>query len=142
MASAKDVVANFMELGAKYEVVLVGLADEVTKQREIVESAKSDASKSAESATSAAMRLEATRDEVGKVLAQVREIAIHVEATRELTENTLRALEDRLCELTAADQHQSQSIERLSKMRTRDILVVGTVSVITIILSLVALLGH
>jgi len=131
-----------MELGAKYEVVLVGLADEVTKQREIVESAKSDASKSAESATSAAMRLEATRDEVGKVLAQVREIAIHVEATRELTENTLRALEDRLCELTAADQHQSQSMERLSKMRTRDILVVGTVSVISIILSLVALLGH
>lgn len=141
MVSAKDAVATFMELGAKYEVVLVGLADEVTKQRRIVESAKRNASKSAESAASAAMQLEATRDEVGEVLAQVRETAIHVEATRELAETTLRSLEDRLCELTAADQHQSQSMERLSKMRTRDNLVVGTVSVIAIILSLVALLG-
>ena len=32
MARAKEAVETFMELGAKYEIVLVGLSDEVTKQ--------------------------------------------------------------------------------------------------------------
>lgn len=35
MAKAKEVVETFMELGAKNEVVLVGLADEVTKHVEL-----------------------------------------------------------------------------------------------------------
>jgi cell division septum initiation protein DivIVA len=34
MARTKDAVETFLELGAKYEVVLVGLADDMLKQRD------------------------------------------------------------------------------------------------------------
>ena len=141
MAKAKEAVETFMELGAKYEVVLVGLADEVTRQRRIVESCERNAAKSSESAANAAMQMEATRHEVSAVLDHVRETLTLVEAARELTEATLRSLEERLGELKAADQHQRQTSERLARVLKRITLGIGALSVLGTILGLVALLG-
>jgi len=39
--STKTDVSNFLQLGAKYELILIGLFDEITKQREITEKIQS-----------------------------------------------------------------------------------------------------
>lgn len=39
--STKSDVTNFLQLGAKYELILTGLFDEVTSQREVVLNSKS-----------------------------------------------------------------------------------------------------
>jgi len=96
MARAKEAVETFMELGAKYEVVLVGLADEVTKQRQLVQSAERNAAESAEKSASAATQLRSTQQQVSEVLAQMRETASRVERLREAAEATWQSLEDRL----------------------------------------------
>jgi len=141
MAKAKEVVETFMELGAKYEVVLVGLADEVTKQRRIVETAERNAAKSSESATNATTQMEATRYEVSEVLGQVREALMRIEQTREQSEATMRSLEGRLHELIEVDQHQGRTTDRLARVVKRNTFVVGALSVVGTILGLVALLA-
>lgn len=123
MARAKEAVEVFMELGAKYEVVLVGLADEVTKQRRIVESAEHNAAKSSESAANAAMQLEATRNEVSEALVQMRETLMQVQTTRELADAAL------------------QTIERCARVTKRNTLFFGALSALGMILGLVAFLG-
>ena len=35
--STKDDVSNFLQLGAKYELILTGLFDEITQQRVVIE---------------------------------------------------------------------------------------------------------
>jgi len=39
--STKDDVSNFLQLGAKYELILTGLFDEITQQRTITEEIQS-----------------------------------------------------------------------------------------------------
>ena len=141
MAKAKEVVETFMELGAKYEVVLVGLADEVTKQRRIVETAERNAAMSSESAANATRQMEATRHEVSEVLGQVREALTRIEQTREQSEATMRSLEGRLRELIEVDQHQGRTTDRLARVVKRNTFVVGALSVVGTILGLVALLA-
>jgi len=141
MAKAKEVVETFMELGAKYEVVLVGLADEVTKQRRIVETAERNAAKSSESVANATIQMEATRHEVSEVLGQVREALMRIEQTREQSEATMRSIEGRLHELIEVDQHQGRTTDRLARVVKRNTFVVGALSVVGTILGLVALLA-
>ena len=40
--STKDDVSNFLQLGAKYELILTGLFDEITQQRVVTEEIQSD----------------------------------------------------------------------------------------------------
>jgi len=141
MAKAKEAVETFLELGAKYEVVLVGLADEVTKQRRIVETAERNAAMSSESAANATRQMEATRHEVSEVLGQVREALTRIEQTREQSEATMRSLEGRLRELIEVDQHQGRTTDRLARVVKRNTFVVGALSVVGTILGLVALLA-
>jgi septal ring factor EnvC (AmiA/AmiB activator) len=141
MARAKEAVETFMELGAKYEVVLVGLADEVTKQRQLVQSAERNAAESAEKSASAATQLRSTQQQVSEVLAQMRETASRVERLREAAEATWQSLEDRLRELTTADQHQKHVTERLTRAVKRNALVVAALSVSGIAVGLLALLS-
>jgi len=141
MAKAKEAVETFLELGAKYEVVLVGLADEVTKQRRIVETAERNAAMSSESAANATRQMEATRHEVSEVLGQVREALTRIEQTREQSEATMRSLESRLRELIEVDQHQGRTTDRLARVVKRNTFVVGALSVVGTILGLVALLA-
>ena len=141
MAKAKEAVETFLELGAKYEVVLVGLADEVTKQRQIVETAERNAAMSSESAANATRQMEATRHEVSEVLGQVREALTRIEQTREQSEATMRSLEGRLRELIEVDQHQGRTTDRLARVVKRNTFVVGALSVVGTILGLVALLA-
>jgi len=140
MARAKEAVETFMELGAKYEVVLVGLADEVTKQRQIIQQAERSAAESAERAASATAQLKATQQQVSEMLAQMRETASRVEKSRESAEATWQSLEDRLRDLAAADQHQSHATEQLAHAVKRNTLLVAALSVSGILLSFVALL--
>lgn len=141
MARAKEAVETFMELGAKYEVVLVGLADEVTKQRQIIQQAERSAAESAERAASATAQLKATQQQVSEMLAQMRETASRVEKSRESAEATWQSLEDRLRDLAAADQRQSHTTERLAQAVKRNTLLVAALSVSGILLSLVTLLS-
>jgi len=141
MAKAKEAVETFLELGAKYEVVLVGLADEVTKQRRIVETAERNAAMSSESAANATRQMEATRHEVSEVLGQVREALTRIEQTREQSAATMRSLEGRLRELIEVDQHQGRTTDRLARVVKRNTFVVGALSVVGTILGLVALLA-
>jgi hypothetical protein len=40
--STKDEVSNFLQLGAKYELILTGLFDDVTHQRVVIDEVQSD----------------------------------------------------------------------------------------------------
>ena len=40
--STKDDVSNFLQLGAKYELILTGLFDDVTQQRVLIDEVQSD----------------------------------------------------------------------------------------------------
>ena len=40
--STKDDVSNFLQLGAKYELILTGLFDDVTQQRVVIDEVQSD----------------------------------------------------------------------------------------------------
>lgn len=94
MAKAKEAVETFMELGAKYEVVLVGLSDEVTRQGRIVKTAAEDAAESSESAANAVRQLEAIRSEATDALGQISVLLAKVDVTHMKAESVLQTLKE------------------------------------------------
>lgn len=141
MARAKEAVETFMELGAKYEVVLVGLSDEVTKQGQAVKTAAENAARSSESAASAVMQLEAIRSEATDALASINELLAKVDATHAQAESTLQTLEERLRDLDAADRRQRHETERLARASQRNFILLGTLAVASMLIGIIALVG-
>lgn len=141
MAKAKVAVETFMELGAKYEIVLVGLSDEVTRQGRIVKTAAEDAARSSESAADAVMQLKAVRSEATDALASINALLAKVDATHAQAESTLQTLEERLRSLDAADQHQLRETERLGRVSHRNFIILGVVAIASALIGIVALVS-
>lgn len=141
MARAKEAVETFMELGAKYEIVLVGLSDEVTKQGQTVRAAAENAARSSESAANAVMQLEAIRSEATDALASINELLAKVDATHAQAESTLQTLEERLRDLDAADRRQRHETERLARASQRNFILLGTLAVASALIGIIALVG-
>lgn len=141
MASAKEAVQTFMELGAKYEVVLVGLSDEVTKQGQAVKTAAENAARSSESAANAVMQLETIRSEAAKALTSIKELLAKVDATHAEAESTLQTLEERLRGLDAADLRQHHETERLARTSQRNFILLGVSAVASMLIGIIALVG-
>lgn len=141
MAKAKEAVETFMELGAKYEIVLVGLSDEVTRQGRIVKTAAEDAARSSESAADAVMQLKAVRSEATDALASINALLAKVDATHAQAESTLQTLEERLRGLDAADQHQLRETKRLGRVSHRNFIILGVVAIASALIGIVALVS-
>lgn len=130
-----------MELGAKYEIVLVGLSDEVTRQGRIVKTAAEDAARSSESAADAVMQLKAVRSEATDALASINALLAKVDATHAQAKSTLQTLEERLRSLDAADQHQLRETERLGRVSHRNFIILGVVAIASALIGIVALVS-
>lgn len=141
MARAKEAVETFMELGAKYEIVLVGLSDEVTKQGQTVKTAAENAARSSESAANAVMQLEAVRSEATDALARIDALLAKVDATHVQAESALQTLKEQLLDLYTADQRQRQETERLVRISQRIFMILGAGTIASVLIGIIALVG-
>lgn len=99
MARTKDAVETFLELGAKYEVVLVGLADDMLKQRDKLREIDG---KLAETTKQLAQTSGTVSDAISKVRSAVASAETALTSSKNLADE-IRA-------------HVGQEVERLRRM--------------------------
>jgi hypothetical protein len=141
MAKAKEAVETFMELGAKYEIVLVGLSDEVTRQGRTVKTAAENAARSSESAADAVMQLKAVRSEATDALGQMSVLLAKVDVTHMKAESVLQTLKEQLLALDTADQRQRQEIQRLARVSKRNFIILGALATTSTLIAVIALVS-
>jgi CHASE3 domain sensor protein len=140
MASTKDAVEQFLQLGAKYEVVLVGLADDVRKQNYKVDEIDQLARTTAGRASEAMGNVNTAINEVrASVASAERAIAHAVELTdkttmlHESTEKLLQQFRSDINDLTAQLGHTTKQLYRSLAFATAlgvIALIVGVVAVL------------
>lgn len=87
MANTKNAVETFLELGAKYEVVLVGLADDVQKQNERIDSIDYLTKTTAERVTQASKSISEAADAARTAISSAEHA---LSQAREVSDKTVR----------------------------------------------------
>lgn len=136
MSKTKDAIDAFMEVGAKHEVVLVGLADEVKRQQSeiramehMARSAANNASQSSLASLKSAAQVETAKAEITAALSAMSELVSQVNVSRQSMELLCAAIETEVRLLEQEIKRQQTELTRLKKTFNRYLIAVGLMAI-------------
>lgn len=146
MSKTKDAIDAFMEVGAKHEVVLVGLADEVKRQQSeiramehMARSAANSAAQSSLASLKSAAQVESAKAEISGALIAMQKIIEQVNESRRSMSLLCETIESRFLLLEQANQHQQVELTKLKQKTKRYALTVGLFALAGLVLSATSL---
>jgi len=92
MASTKDAVTDFLQLGAKYELILAGLYDDLNRQRPKLDEALRRYDETVGTVRQATELLESARDQLAENAQSVRQVRDGLEQMRSSFRNSQEEL--------------------------------------------------
>ena len=92
MASTKDAVTDFLQLGAKYELILAGLYDDLNRQRPKLDEALRRYDETVGTVRQATELLESTREQLTESAQSVRQVRDGLEQMRSSFRNSQEEL--------------------------------------------------